>query len=91
MARKKKNEFSTIKFNKMNLVPQPIDDGFKCNGCSHDVPSYFSIKTANYCYLCDPAVTVQELLDDYDARTTQPTENPLTIPAEQFWMGQAQI
>ena len=31
-------------------------------GCENELPSNYSIKTEGYCYLCDPNVTVKELL-----------------------------
>jgi len=37
---------------------------FKCEGCKHTLPSEYSIRTENYCYLCDPNVTVDELLKE---------------------------
>lgn len=35
---------------------------FKCKGCGHELPVNFQIRTDGYCYLCDPNVTVKELL-----------------------------
>lgn len=41
-----------------------IEDLFKCQGCGCEVPMSFSLRTDGYCYLCDPNITVQELLSD---------------------------
>lgn len=35
---------------------------FKCIGCNHTLPIIFQMKTENYCYLCDPNITLDELL-----------------------------
>lgn len=44
---------------------------FICKGCGHDLPNDFSIRTEDYCYMCDPNVTVDELLKDYDDKVTE--------------------
>jgi hypothetical protein len=44
---------------------------FICKGCGHDLPNDFSIRTEDYCYMCDPNVTVEELLKDYDDKVTE--------------------
>jgi hypothetical protein len=35
---------------------------FVCSACNHELPISYSIKTENYCYMCDPNVTIEELL-----------------------------
>ena len=35
---------------------------FKCKGCEHELPFNYSMKNPEYCYLCDPEVTIDELL-----------------------------
>lgn len=40
---------------------------FNCKGCGHNLPKDYQIKTDGYCYLCDPNVTVDELLKDFEA------------------------
>lgn len=30
---------------------------FTCKGCGHNLPNDFSVKSEEYCYLCDPEVT----------------------------------
>lgn len=35
---------------------------FICLGCQCEVPADYSFRTQNYCYLCDPAITLDELL-----------------------------
>jgi hypothetical protein len=37
---------------------------FTCKGCEHDLPLDYCVKTDDYCYLCDPAVTLEECLQD---------------------------
>jgi hypothetical protein len=36
---------------------------FICEGCGHELDRSYSLRSANYCLLCDPAISVQELLD----------------------------
>ncbi len=36
---------------------------FKCKGCEHELPLNYSMKNPKYCYLCDPEVTIDELLN----------------------------
>ena len=39
---------------------------FVCKNCNHELPKTFSVKTDQYCYLCDPKVTLEECLQkDY--------------------------
>ena len=39
---------------------------FVCKKCNHELPKTFSVKTDQYCYLCDPKVTLEECLQkDY--------------------------
>ncbi len=35
---------------------------FTCQGCKHELPMNFSMRTPDYCYMCDPNITVDELL-----------------------------
>ena len=35
---------------------------FKCKSCGNELPVNFQMRTEGYCYLCDPKVTVEELL-----------------------------
>ena len=51
-----KNENTTL------TKKEPL--AFTCIGCKHELPVEFQIRTAGYCYLCDPNVTVSELLSD---------------------------
>lgn len=39
-------------------------DFFVCQGCKHELPSAFCMRTEGYCYLCDPNIDVNELLND---------------------------
>ena len=39
---------------------------FVCKNCNHELPKTFSVKTDQYCYLCDTKVTLEECLQkDY--------------------------
>lgn len=35
---------------------------FTCNGCGHELPNSFSLRTKDYCYMCDPNISLSELL-----------------------------
>lgn len=49
-------------FNKQLLdKPRPVNS-FTCKGCGHNLPMEFNVRTENYCYLCDPKVTLNECL-----------------------------
>ena len=37
---------------------------FKCKGCGHELPLEVMMRTIDYCHLCDPNVTLKELLQD---------------------------
>ncbi len=37
---------------------------FICEGCNYELPTDFSMRTPEFCYLCDPNITVEELLSD---------------------------
>lgn len=39
-------------------------EGFVCIGCGHELEPQFCMRAKGYCYLCDPHVTLQELLQD---------------------------
>jgi hypothetical protein len=39
-----------------------LTDTFTCLGCGHELPNRYSLRTKSYCYLCDPNITVKELL-----------------------------
>ncbi len=45
-----------------NTVLTP--DFFVCQGCKHELPTAFCMRTEGYCYLCDPNIDVNELLND---------------------------
>ena len=36
---------------------------FVCQGCKHELELKFSIKTQGWCYLCDPNISLEELLE----------------------------
>ena len=37
---------------------------FYCAGCGHQLVRSYQLRTQDYCYLCDPNITVVELLSD---------------------------
>jgi len=37
---------------------------FKCKGCSCELTADYSLRTEGWCYLCDPNITLEELLSD---------------------------
>jgi hypothetical protein len=39
-----------------------VSSSFFCKGCGHELDISFSIRTIGFCYLCDPNVTLEELL-----------------------------
>ena len=41
---------------------QPYKKSFICKGCQCEVPNDYKLKTDGYCSLCDPNVTLNELL-----------------------------
>lgn len=57
-----------IKKNKslmLNLLAQTESElTFTCQACKHELPLDFSMRTEGFCYLCDPNITVDELLSD---------------------------
>lgn len=45
--------------------PISIDNGsFCCKSCNHVLPIKFQIRTEEYCYMCDPNITLDECLSD---------------------------
>lgn len=38
---------------------------FICIGCDHELPNSYCLNTTGYCYLCDPNITVTELLEGF--------------------------
>ena len=45
------------------IVPAECVKTFTCKQCGHLLPVDMSMRTEGYCYLCDPNVTVKELLE----------------------------
>jgi hypothetical protein len=39
-------------------------EGFTCLGCKHILSMDYNLRTERYCYLCDPAITLEECLSD---------------------------
>lgn len=35
---------------------------FKCKGCGHDLPLSMAMRTPDYCHLCDPNISLKELI-----------------------------
>jgi predicted RNA-binding Zn-ribbon protein involved in translation (DUF1610 family) len=40
------------------------DESFICQGCGQELNVVFQMRTMDFCYICDPNVTVEELLND---------------------------
>lgn len=52
-----------------SFVSQPIaklgvGGSFVCQGCKCDLDEIYSLRTKSFCYLCDPNITLEELLSD---------------------------
>lgn len=65
-ARGKKYKIVPVK---LQLQEKPVEKEttenlFICNGCNHLLDTVFIMKTPGYCYMCDPNVTLEELLSD---------------------------
>lgn len=41
-----------------------LADGFICQGCKHELPMDFNLRTEGFCFLCDPNITLAECLSD---------------------------
>lgn len=41
-----------------------LADGFICQGCKHELPMDFNLRTEGFCYLCDPNITLAECISD---------------------------
>jgi hypothetical protein len=54
---------SPLNFSDSEKVVKVEPITFKCKGCGHELPENFQMKTKGYCYMCDPEVTVKELLN----------------------------
>jgi hypothetical protein len=50
---------------------------FTCKGCGHDLPTEFSLKTKDFCYLCDPDISIDELIDGPGKISPDSFESPL--------------
>jgi hypothetical protein len=53
----------------VSSVSQPnakpnVSSSFVCGGCGHTLDLSFSLRTKGYCYLCDPNITLEELLSE---------------------------
>ena len=48
----------------LNDAKPVLADGFICQGCKHELPIDFNVRTEGFCYLCDPNITLEECLSD---------------------------
>lgn len=55
----------------------PKAETFNCKRCGHNLPKEYQIKTDGYCYLCDPNITVNELLKDFEEAKVKGGKNVL--------------
>ena len=64
---KTENKTSNENFNATSHKTDVVGSAsFVCKNCNHELPKTFSVKTDQYCYLCDPKVTLEECLQkDY--------------------------
>ena len=46
------------------MTDRNLADSFICVGCQHELPIEFNLRTEGYCYLCDPEISIEELLSD---------------------------
>ena len=61
MNMKNETTNNTEQPNEINMVLAP---GFICQGCKHELPMDFNLRTEGFCYLCDPNITLAECLSD---------------------------
>jgi len=71
----------TITFNKLDTSVKEGGKTFKCKGCGHQLTEEFCMRTPEYCYMCDPNVTVEELLSDEPIEVTAPVNQEDYIEA----------
>lgn len=51
-----------IKIEPIQVFKVNKEENFKCKQCGHTLPIGFCMRTPNYCYICDPNITVEELI-----------------------------
>jgi len=44
---------------------------FVCKGCAHELQKSYSLRTPEYCFLCDPAISLQELQSEALIKSNQ--------------------
>jgi transcription elongation factor Elf1 len=59
------------------MSTQAFTKTFTCKGCGHEVPLEYSLKTKDYCYLCDPKISIDELIDGPIRIKIDSSESPL--------------
>lgn len=56
----------------MNQSEPTSEPSFTCKSCGHELDATFCMRTPGYCYMCDPAITLEELLKE-DPKTDSAT------------------
>jgi Asp-tRNA(Asn)/Glu-tRNA(Gln) amidotransferase B subunit len=59
-----KNEANRQRSKKVVLPIRNVLSRFTCKWCKHTLPMKFQMRTKDYCYMCDPNITLEELLTD---------------------------
>jgi hypothetical protein len=52
----------------VDLMAEAHEVLFTCQGCNCELAEDYSLRTKGYCYLCDPNITLEELLSDKPIR-----------------------
>lgn len=78
MALKKDAEVKLLgkeNVNRLDSIPKAESqpDSFVCKGCNHILDNVYVMRTEGWCYMCDPHVTLEELLADEPVAEQKPT------------------
>lgn len=66
-------EFEAVFHFDTDTTMETEEKEFTCKACKHELPVSYSLRTEGYCYLCDPNITVAELLSDEPISRTPAT------------------
>lgn len=50
-------------------MPPELPNTFICTGCGHELPADYSLNASGFCYLCDPAISLSDLLANTEVST----------------------
>jgi hypothetical protein len=62
-----------------DLVQEPTDskgEYFTCKACNHELSKDFCLKTKDFCYLCDPEISISDLLGNTGKGLIEPAPSP---------------